>query len=255
MGETVKPPNAMGDHLIYEEFIGRIHQLYSRSNNRHIDISAFIKRIVDEYLYTYRIKSDFELYQLPESLLIGIVNQLTEQEISELARDVAKKDVLKIRLMLNDEFTDTLPLRAARIWLNLSKLNHKYEFVDDRCRITIRHNLGLKYSYLLKEISRYIFEVAFDTRSSFDISDSFLFLTIIVNFSISNIIKDIRRLEIADGLKEILVEAGFTIDLIILYGSQRVSEILNIDNYIGKLIVEAAQNIVGQRDLRLSNCC
>lgn len=248
MGEMVIPPSAMGDRFIYQGLIGRIHQLYNRSNNKHADISAFIKRIIDDYLYTYRIKGDFELYQLPEFLLIRIVNQLTEQEISELAQDIAKKNVLKISsMLLNDQSTDTLPLMAAKIWLNLSKLHHKYEFIDDRCRITIKHNLGLRYSYLLKEILRYIFEVAFDTRSSFDTSDGFLSLTIIVNFSMSNIINDIQRLEIADGLKEMLVEAGFTIDLISLYGSQRISEFLNIDNYIGKLIIEAAQNIVGQR--------
>jgi hypothetical protein len=108
--------------------------------------------------------------------------------------------------------------------------------------------MGFKYSYLLKEISRYIFEVAFETNSIFDIYDSTFLLTLEF-FDSSGVINDIQHLDIADGLKELLVEAGFTIELIIVYGSQRISDILNIDNYVGKLIVEAAQNSISQRDL------
>jgi hypothetical protein len=150
--------------------------------------------------------------------------------------------------MLNDKSRDTLPLRVAKIWLNMSAIHYRYEIATNNCRITIDHEMGFKYSYLLKEISRYIFEVAFETNSIFDIYDSTFLLTLEF-FGSSSVINDIQQLEIADGLKELLVEAGFTIELITVYDSQKISEILNIDNYVGKLIVEAAQNSIGQRGL------
>jgi hypothetical protein len=239
---TVMPPNSMTNDPIHEEFIDKIAQLPRGSESRDTDINNYINFITKEYFDSYR------LYRLPKNHFRRIVAQLTKQELSELARDISKNDILKICLMLNDKSRDTLPLRVAKIWLNMSAIHHRYEIATNNCRITIEHEMGFKYSYLLKEISRYIFEVAFETNSIFDIYDSTFLLTLEF-FGSSSVINDIQQLEIADGLKELLVEAGFTIELITLYGSQKISEILNIDNFVGKLIVEAAQNSIGQRGL------
>ncbi|MGC1131829.1 MAG: hypothetical protein WA941_03315 [Nitrososphaeraceae archaeon] len=53
----------------------------------------------------------------------------------------------------------------------------------------------------------------------------------------------IRQLDIADGLKELLIEAGFTIDSIGKYSYQEFSDILHIDPYIARLILEEVQNV------------
>ncbi|MGH9988608.1 MAG: hypothetical protein ACRD8W_32145 [Nitrososphaeraceae archaeon] len=53
----------------------------------------------------------------------------------------------------------------------------------------------------------------------------------------------IRQLDIAEGLKELLIEAGFTIDSIGKYSYQEFSDILHIDPYIARLILEEVQNV------------
>ena len=53
-----------------------------------------------------------------------------------------------------------------------------------------------------------------------------------------------HELEIAEGLKQLLVNTDFTIESILDLGYEEVSETLHIDLYIGKLIVEAARNTV-----------
>ena len=55
----------------------------------------------------------------------------------------------------------------------------------------------------------------------------------------------VQELDIADGL---LTDADFTIESIIDVGYREVSETLHIDPYVGKLIVEAAQDIVQERN-------
>jgi hypothetical protein len=54
----------------------------------------------------------------------------------------------------------------------------------------------------------------------------------------------VQRLDIADGLKQLLIDAGLTTESIIKLGSEEISEILHIDSYVGKLIFEAAQNVM-----------
>jgi hypothetical protein len=57
----------------------------------------------------------------------------------------------------------------------------------------------------------------------------------------------VQELDIAEGLKQLLIDAGFTIESVIGLGYRELSERLHIDLYVGKLIVEAAQNIIQER--------
>lgn len=57
----------------------------------------------------------------------------------------------------------------------------------------------------------------------------------------------VQELDIADGLKQLLIDAGFTIESVPGLGYLEISEKLQIDPYIGKLIAEAAQNIIQGR--------
>jgi hypothetical protein len=55
-------------------------------------------------------------------------------------------------------------------------------------------------------------------------------------------------LDIAEGLKQLLIDADFTIESIIGLGYRELSQMLHIDPYVGKLIVEAAQNVIQEKD-------
>jgi hypothetical protein len=56
----------------------------------------------------------------------------------------------------------------------------------------------------------------------------------------------VQELDIADGLKQLLIDVDFT--SVIGLGYREVSEILHIDPYVGKLIVEAAQGVMQTKD-------
>jgi hypothetical protein len=68
--------------------------------------------------------------------------------------------------------------------------------------------------------------------------------------TISDWVKD---LDIADGLKQLLIDAGFTIESVIRLGYQDLSEILHIDPYVSKLIVEAALSNMQERNRDLDS--
>jgi hypothetical protein len=59
----------------------------------------------------------------------------------------------------------------------------------------------------------------------------------------------VQELDIAEGLKQLLIDADITIDSIIGLGYQELSEMLHIDLYIGELIIEAAQKFIQNRNL------
>jgi hypothetical protein len=66
----------------------------------------------------------------------------------------------------------------------------------------------------------------------------------------STINDGIQDLDIAEGLKQLLNDAKFTPESILDLGYRDVSELLHVDLYVGKLIVEAAQNVIQKRNPR-----
>jgi hypothetical protein len=53
----------------------------------------------------------------------------------------------------------------------------------------------------------------------------------------------IDELEIAPGLKKMLIDAGFTVDSILHYGVDEIWTILGIEIYVAKIIFDAAKRI------------
>ncbi len=54
----------------------------------------------------------------------------------------------------------------------------------------------------------------------------------------------INRLEIADGLKELLINNGFTLKSLINSSTSDFAKILGIDEYIAKLLSDAVNKVV-----------
>jgi hypothetical protein len=51
----------------------------------------------------------------------------------------------------------------------------------------------------------------------------------------------IEEMSIADGLKEALVNSGFTRNQILTYGTDELASILEIDQYVANIIRDAAK--------------
>lgn len=54
----------------------------------------------------------------------------------------------------------------------------------------------------------------------------------------------INQLDLADGLKELLIGNGFTLKSLLNMSTSELAEILAIDDYVAKLVSDAAKKIV-----------
>jgi hypothetical protein len=59
---------------------------------------------------------------------------------------------------------------------------------------------------------------------------------------------DIKDMSIAEGLKELLINYGFTSERLIRLSPSDLASILGIDAYVAKIIHDAATNQVHQRE-------
>jgi hypothetical protein len=152
--------------------IEKIKQLQSESKAKQVSLNTLVNQIVKEHLDWHSLAAHTKLYYLPRSFLIRIINQLTEEQLCELARDTAKNDLVDISLFLLGGFSIASLSNITETWLRISKMPYRYEINGDCYKIIIEHDMGFKYSYLIKEISRHILEAAFEAKTSCDITEN-----------------------------------------------------------------------------------
>lgn len=156
----------------------KLDRLRKMSQTKSITPNTLANQIIKAHLDWYSRASHAKLYYLPKSFLVRILNEITGQELNELARDVAKNDLVDISLFLRGGFNLASISKIAETWLRIAQMPHRVEVDEDLYKIIIEHDMGPKYSYLIKEISRYLLEIALQTKSSCEVTDNAVIIKI-----------------------------------------------------------------------------
>ena len=150
----------------------KLEQLRRAADARNISSNTLFNQILKAYLDWHSMAAHAKLYYLPKSFLVRLLNELTNDELDELARDVAKNDLVDISLFLRGGFNLASISEIAETWLRIAQMSHRIEVDGNIYTIIIEHDMGRKYSYLIKGISRYLLEVAFEIKSSCDVTEN-----------------------------------------------------------------------------------
>jgi hypothetical protein len=156
----------------------KIDQLQRVSKDKSISSNTLLNQIIKEYLDLHSMAAHAKLYYLPKSFLIRLINELTEEELNEIAYETAKNDLVDISLFLRGEFTLASLSNITESWLRIARMQYRYAIDGDSSKIIIEHDMGLKYSYLIKEISRYLLDVAFEAKSSCELTENAVIIKI-----------------------------------------------------------------------------
>jgi hypothetical protein len=142
------------------------------AESKNITPNTLFNQIIKAHLDWHSMAAHAKLYYLPKSFLIRIINEYNEEELHELAREIAKSDLIDICLFLRGGFTIASLSNIVETWLKIAQMPYRFEVNGNDCKIIIEHDMGLKYSYLIKEISMYLLEVAFEAKSSCDVTEN-----------------------------------------------------------------------------------
>jgi hypothetical protein len=156
----------------------KLEHLRKAADARNISSNTLFNQILKAYLDWHSMAAYAKLYYLPKSFLIRLLNELTNDELNELARDVAKNELVDVCLFLRSGFNIASISQIAETWLRIAQMSHRIEVTEDIYKVIIEHDMGQMYSYLIREISRYLLEVAFEKKSSCDVTENAVILKV-----------------------------------------------------------------------------
>ena len=162
--DTVSSSKPLSKCVTFRFPTEKLHKLTKEIEAKQVSLNTLFNQIVKEHLDMHCLAPQAKLYYMPKPFLMRLINEYSEKELTELARETAKNDLVDISLFLSGEFSIASISDIAETWLRISKMPYRI----------IQHEMGPKYSYLIREICRYLLEVAFEAKASYNITDDTL---------------------------------------------------------------------------------
>src|SRR5215207_1338037 len=153
-----------------------LRQLRKEAKRKQVSLNTLVNQIFREHLDWHTSAAQAGLLQVPRSSLSRLVDKLTEEQLSELAITMAEKDFVDVGLLLRGEFTIPSFINIAENWSRISSFPYKHEVNDDLHKFIIQHDMGRKYSFLIKEFYRHILEEMFERKADFITTDNTVML-------------------------------------------------------------------------------
>jgi hypothetical protein len=149
-----------------------INQLREESKKKQLSLNTLVNQILKDHLDWHTYASQAKMFHVPRSTFRRLVDDLTDEELSKHAVSIAKKEFVDIGLLLRAEFTLPSFLNILENWSRMSSIPYKHEINKDVHNFIIQHDMGRNFSFLIKELYRYILEEMFERKSDFTITDS-----------------------------------------------------------------------------------
>ncbi len=167
--DSGKSPNGS---VTFRFDIDILNQLRSEANEKRISLNTLASQIFQIHTEYDRYASKAGMVPFHKSLLVRIMDRLSEFEVDELTQYIAKNDFKELILLMKNEYTLTAFLDVIESWLRVSGIGYRRDFIDGVQTFVIQHGMGRRWSRYFERLIIYIFEDLNEKKPIFDINDN-----------------------------------------------------------------------------------
>jgi hypothetical protein len=154
--------------------------MQNEANSKQVSLNTLANQIFREYVEWYASVPKAGYVTIRRSLLVEMLNEMTEEKILEYAK-VTAKDSRDINLLLAGEYTLTSVLKVIEHKIRISGYKYRRELKGDTQTFIIQHDLGRKWSLYLGALFKAEFEEVGNRDTEFEISENSLVFRIKMN--------------------------------------------------------------------------
>ena len=124
---------------------------------KEISLNTLVSQIIREHLHYGVNAPKAGLVPISKNALTMLLEDLTDEEISRIAKASAK-NVSDIIILLRSEFTIEAALDVLESWLKATGFHYKHTAHSGRILFVIQHDMGRKWSIYLSEYMKHVME-------------------------------------------------------------------------------------------------
>jgi hypothetical protein len=136
-----------------------VGELRSDAELEGVSLNNYVAKIFSNHIQWERYERKVGLLPMTEAFLSEVLNQLTDQQIVNLAQKMEKQKFRNILAFMKDSHDVDDFVEVMRAWLTVSWMQQNIEVRDGKYYFKIQHNLGAKWSLYVKTL---ISELSYD---------------------------------------------------------------------------------------------
>lgn len=129
----------------------KVEFLRKEAKNRKVSVNVLANHILDMYFDFHLTASNAGFIYLPRKTVRGMINALRDEEIIILAKGPVRSDFIDLTYLMKGKLTLASFLNTILAWARDLNFPYRDDFEGHNRTITIHHNMGRKWSLLLKE--------------------------------------------------------------------------------------------------------
>jgi hypothetical protein len=129
-----------------------IDELRSDAELEGVSLNNYVAKIFSNHIQWERYERKVGLLPMTEAFLSEVLNQLTDQQVVNLAQKLEKQKFRNILAFMRDSHDVDDFVEVMRAWLTVSWMQQHIEVRNGKYYFKIQHNLGEKWSLYVKTL-------------------------------------------------------------------------------------------------------
>ena len=137
-----------------------------------INLNAFVTRIFSNHVQWERYERKMGLLPMTKPFLKEVINQLTNDQITNLAQKIEKENFKNIIIFMNESHDVNDFVEILRTWLTVSWMQLNIVIRDESYHCNIQHDLGYKWSLYVRTLVSELSNDILQKKSEIKITDN-----------------------------------------------------------------------------------
>ena len=167
--ERAKSPNGSVTFRLDNEILSKMR---NEADQKRISLNTSASQIFQSYVEFDMYASRAGMVSFPKSLLVRLMNRLSEQEVEQLSEYIAKNDLKEMTLLIKNEYNLSAFLDMIESWLRASGIGYRRDVIDNIQTFVIQHDMGKRWSTYFEKLIKYAFKDLNEIEPIFNINDN-----------------------------------------------------------------------------------
>lgn len=149
-----------------------LEELRKDAELEKINLNAFVTRIFSNHVQWERYERKMGLLPMTKPFLKEVINQLTNDQIINLAQKIEKENFKNILIFMNESHDLDDFVEILRTWLTVSWMQHNIVLRNGSYHFNIQHDLGYKWSLYVQTLVSELSNDILQRRAEIKITDN-----------------------------------------------------------------------------------
>jgi hypothetical protein len=130
-----------------------LQKLRHDAKQKRINVNTLCSQIIGDHAEYGSYASTSGMISFPKSLLIRMMEGLSETEVEKLSENIAKNEFKDLILLLKGEYSLQSYLDTVEAWLRVSNFQYSYNIdAEKKHKLVIQHDMGKRWSIYFEKL-------------------------------------------------------------------------------------------------------